>query len=456
MDIKQIWNQTLLGLTPKLSQITMDVWIKTLVPVAISNDKLILLAPLENCKNVVKMQYSSLIEQIVSEVSPFISGIEVICESDASALDNLQNITTTLSDNTSVSDNSLTETEQPFEERYTFDNFVVGDSNQIAVAAAKAVADNPGKQINPLFIYGGVGLGKTHIMHAIGNYIKSNNPDVNIIYSTTEKFTNDYIDSIAKSKNTDLTRQFREKYRNVDVLMLDDIQFISGKFGIQEVLFHTFNDLYQTSRQIIFTSDRHPKDLDNLEDRLKSRFQSGLTVDISNPGLETRIAILQRKAYQYKYNISKDVINYIAEKISTNIRELEGALSKVMFFCSLNGTSADNIDIVNKALKDEIDNKVGPITVDYIVKCVCSYFNVDIKDVIGKKKTKNIVEPRQIAVYLIADMMSIPLLAIGDYLGGRDHSTMIHARNKIEALVASDMKYRTYIKDIKDLIANSK
>lgn len=456
MDIKQIWNQTIIGLTPKLSQITMDVWIKTLSPIAISNDKLILLAPLENCKNVIKMQYTSLIEQTLSEISPFLIGIEVICESDANLNSSLQNITTTITENIMDGEDTLTVSEHLFEERYTFDNFVVGESNQIAVAAAKAVADNPGKQINPLFIYGGVGLGKTHIMHAIGNFIKTNNPDSNIIYSTTEKFTNDYIDSIAKIKNTDLTRQFREKYRNVDVLMLDDIQFISGKFGIQEVLFHTFNDLYQTCRQIIFTSDRHPKELDNLEDRLKSRFQSGLTVDISNPDLETRIAILQRKAYQYKYNISKTVINYIAEKISTNIRELEGALSKVMFFCSLNGASADNVDIVNKALKDEIDNKVGPITIDYIVKCVCSYFNVDIKDVIGKKKTKNIVEPRQIAVYLVADMISIPLIAIGDYLGGRDHSTMIHARNKIDALVVSDMKYRTYIKDIKDIIANSK
>lgn len=289
-------------------------------------------------------------------------------------------------------------------------------------------------------------------MHAIGNYIKSHSPKKKIIYMTSENFTNDYIDSIRNNNSKDMNRQFRNKYRNLDVLMIDDIQFISGKPSTQEALFHLFNELYQSKKQIVFTSDCHPKEIDNIDERLTSRFQSGLTVDISNPDLETRIAILRKKAYNKKFEVSNNVINYIAECINTNIRELEGALSKVIFYCTLNNIKADNLDIVNNALKDDIDNISGPVTMNTILKCVADYFHLDQKDLIGKKKTKNIVEARQIAIYLISDLISVPLVSIGDFMGGRDHSTIIHARDKIISLLSSDYKYANYIRDLYEII----
>ena len=248
-----------------------------------------------------------------------------------------------------------------------------------------------------------------------------------------------------------MNRQFRNKYRNLDVLMIDDIQFISGKPSTQEALFHLFNELYQAKKQIVFTSDCHPKKIDNIDERLTSRFQSGLTVDISSPDLETRIAILRKKAYNKKFEVSSEVLNYIAECINTNIRELEGALSKVIYYCTLNNVKANNLDIVNNALKDDIDIS-GPITMSSILKCVSDYFNVEQKDIIGKKKTKNIAEARQIAIYLISDLISVPLVSIGDFMGGRDHSTIIHARDKISDLITTDYKFANYIKDLTELI----
>lgn len=295
MDIKYIWEETLNRVSVKVPQVVYDVWIKTLLPAAITDDKLILLAPLEACRTIVNQHYKTLISSIVNEICPFISAVDIICEEDNPEILSKSEVITSLDP---VIEPIREEELSFFDEFYTFDNFVIGGSNQIAVAAAKAVAENPGVQHNPLFIYGGVGLGKTHIMHAIGNYIRKHSPKKKILYVTTAQFTNEFIESIAKAKNNDLPKQFRDKYRNVDVLMLDDIQFISGKLSTQEALFHTFNDLYQSRRQIIFTSDCHPNKLNNLEDRLKSRFQCGLTVDITPPDLETRIAILQRKAFQ--------------------------------------------------------------------------------------------------------------------------------------------------------------
>lgn len=451
MDIKYIWEETLNRVSVKVPQVVYDVWIKTLLPAAITDDKLILLAPLEACRTIVNQHYKTLISSIVNEICPFISVVDIICEDDNPEILSKSEVITSLDP---VIEPIREEELSFFDEFYTFDNFVIGGSNQIAVAAAKAVAENPGVQHNPLFIYGGVGLGKTHIMHAIGNYIRKHSPKKKILYVTTAQFTNEFIESIAKAKNNDLPKQFRDKYRNVDVLMLDDIQFISGKLSTQEALFHTFNDLYQSRRQIIFTSDCHPNKLNNLEDRLKSRFQCGLTVDITPPDLETRIAILQRKAFQKKYQVSQDVINYIAEKVDSNIRELEASLSKVMFYCSLGGLVANSIDIVNAALKDEIDVKSGPVTIDFIVNKVSEYFNIDKSDLIGKKKTKIIAEPRQVAIYMISELLSMPLTAIGDYFGGRDHSTIIHARDKIASLIKTNPCYASYVKDLTDIIKN--
>ena len=339
-----------------------------------------------------------------------------------------------------------------FDSNFTFEKFVVGSSNQIAFAAAKAVAKQPGTLHNPLFIYGGVGLGKTHIMHAIGNEIIKNNKKAKIIYCTTEQFVNDFIDSIRNSKDNEQNRKFREKYRNVDVLMLDDIQFLAGKIGTQEALFHTFNDLYQFKKQIVISSDKHPRELTFLEERLQSRFSSGLTVDISLPDLETRIAILQKKAFYKNVNLPINVIYFIAEKFDKNIRELEGALQKVIFFCQLKGVQPDNIDIIKEALKDDIDVSSHILSLDSIVDATCSYFNIKKQEVIGKKKLKQIVQARQIAIYLINDLLGVPLATIGSYFGGRDHTTIIYARDKIEELAKTDNLVATQIKDIKNMI----
>ena len=389
------------------------------------------------------------------QFNQYIEGVQIITTSDMDSFVDAPKSIIAAEEEPQEEDTKTTNSKDyytSFEASYSFYNFVTGGSNKAAFVAAQTVAENPGVQHNPLFIYGGVGLGKTHIMHAIGNYIKSHSPKKKIIYMTSENFTNDYIDSIKNNNSNDMNRQFRNKYRNLDVLMIDDIQFISGKPSTQEALFHLFNELYQAKKQIVFTSDCHPKKIDNIDERLTSRFQSGLTVDISSPDLETRIAILRKKAYNKKFDVSSDVLNYIAECINTNIRELEGALSKVIYYCNLNNVKANNLDIVNNALKDDIDNISGPVTMQFIVKCVSDYFNIDQKDITSKKKTKNIAEARQIAIYLISDLISVPLVSIGDFMGGRDHSTIIHARDKISDLISTDYRYANYIKDLTEII----
>ncbi len=452
-EIQETWKKALPIISKSVSQIFYDVFIANLEPISISDNKFILIAPYESCKNSINKSYKSLIEKAVMQFNPYIDGINIITPDDVdSFIDAPKSIITEQKTDIEEENSNNKDYYTSFEESYSFDNFVTGGSNKAAFVAAKTVAENPGVQHNPLFIYGGVGLGKTHIMHAIGNYIKSHSPKKKIIYMTSENFTNDYIDSIRNNNSKDMNRQFRNKYRNLDVLMIDDIQFISGKPSTQEALFHLFNELYQAKKQIVFTSDCDPKEIDNIDERLTSRFQSGLTVDISNPDLETRIAILRKKAYNKKFEVSNNVINYIAECINTNIRELEGALSKVIFYCTLNNIKADNLDIVNNALKDDIDNISGPVTMNTILKCVADYFHLDQKDLIGKKKTKNIVEARQIAIYLISDLISVPLVSIGDFMGGRDHSTIIHARDKIISLLSSDYKYANYIRDLYEII----
>ncbi len=448
IDIKKVWSDTLNLINLQVNQIIYDIWIKNLQPAGISGEEFILIAPYENTKNLINKNYKGIIETALISVCPFVKGINVITENDISLVKDEkptpENVTEEYFNDYKINNTF-------FEERYTFDDFVIGESNQIAFAAAKAVADDPGIKHNPLFIYGGVGLGKTHIMHAIGNNILKKTPNKKIIYVNTEIFINDYIESIQNTKNNELNKEFRDKYRNVDVLMLDDIQFMRGKES-QQALFHTFNELYQSKKQIVFSSDCHPRELNNMDDRLKSRFQSGLTVDISSPDIDTRIAILKRKAFQNRFNVSNEVINYIAESINTNIRELEGALIKVKFYCDLNKINADNIDVVKRALKDEIDNKTGPISMGLITSCVCEYFTLEQSEIMSKKRTKKINEARQIAILLISELMPVPLVTIGDYFGGRDHSTIIHARNKMSELIINDSQYSTYVKDIKNMI----
>ena len=316
-------------------------------------------------------------------------------------------------------------------------------------AAARAVADEPGSRYNPLFIYGGAGLGKTHIMHAIGNSVRMSHPHLKVLYASSEKFVNEFIESIRTTKGN--STHFRDKYRNVDVLMIDDIQLISKMPRTQEEMFHTFNDLHGHNKQIILTSDRPPKEISPLEERLRTRFEWGLIVDVQPPDIETRIAILQKKAQAEKYNIPFGVLEFMAEKISDNVRDMESLLNKVIFLSRLYNSSP-NIDLVKEALKDYTDKTEESVSADRIVDCVCRYFNVKKEELVGKKKTKEIVEPRQICIYLITDMLALPLTTIGAMFGGRDHTTIMHARDKVAEKMGQNPKTQVAVTDIKDMI----
>lgn len=441
-ECKVLWKSVLSELEVLLTTVSFDMWFKDLEPYTVENDKLVLIAPLNSFKSINK-NYKDQIKKAIENSGAKISGIEIITKAET---DNY-----TLSDEEEKGEDD-SDTVNMFDPGYTFDSFVVGDSNSIAYAAAEAVAKAPGACHNPLFIYGGVGLGKTHIMHAIANYILSQNKKAKILYVTAEQFVNDYIDSLKNNKDNELNKQFRLKYRSVDVLMMDDVQFLSGKTSTQEALFHTFNDLYQFRKQIVLTSDRHPRELTFLQDRLKSRFQSGLTVDITKPSIETRIAILQKKAYAKKYDISQKAVFFIAENITSNIRELEGALSKVVFYCSLSGRSSDDLEAVKDALKDCIDVSSHVISMDSIADATCAYYGIKKSDIIGKRKNKLISNARQMAIYLINDMLGVPLSSIGEFFGGRDHTTIMYARDKMTDLSKTDHLIQAQINDIKSML----
>ncbi|MDO4792589.1 MAG: chromosomal replication initiator protein DnaA [Filifactor alocis] len=336
--------------------------------------------------------------------------------------------------------------------KYTFDSFVIGKSNQFAHAACIAVADSPSKAYNPLFIYGGVGLGKTHLMHAIGNHILSKNKDAKILYLSSETFTNELINSIKDDTN----EEFRSKYRrDVDVLLIDDIQFIAEKEGTQEEFFHTFNALHGANKQIIISSDRTPKEIRTLEDRLRSRFEMGLIADIQSPDYETRIAILRKKAQAENREVPNDVIEYITKHIKSNIRELEGALTRIFAFADLTKKEI-NYELAKEALKDIFDiNRNVEITPVLIKEKVSHFFSVRVEDFSSKARKREIAYPRQVAMYLCRELTPLSLPKIGSEFGGRDHTTVIHACEKIANEISTDEKTRKLIEQLKKDIHNS-
>ncbi len=328
--------------------------------------------------------------------------------------------------------------------KYTFDTFVIGNSNRLAHAAARAVAEAPSKAYNPLFISGGVGLGKTHLMHAIGHYVLENNKGYRVVYVSSETFTNELINAIRDDKGV----EFRNKYRTIDILLIDDIQFLAGKERTQEEFFHTFNALYEANKQIIISSDRPPKEIPTLEDRLRSRFEWGLLADIQPPDLETRIAILRKKAQLENYEIPDDVLLFIASKIKSNIRELEGALLRIIAYASLNQREID-LDCANEALKDILaSDKSQNITIPMIQKVVARYFNLKVEDFKTKRRTQNVAFPRQIAMYLARELTDASLPKVGQEFGGRDHTTVIHAYEKIKAERETNEELDAMIKEI--------
>ena len=339
--------------------------------------------------------------------------------------------------------------------KYTFDTFVIGSNNRFAHAASVAVAESPGKEYNPLFLYGGVGLGKTHLMHSVAHYILQEDPSKKVLYVTSEVFTNELIDSIRNGNNTSMTK-FREKYRNIDVLLIDDVQFIIGKESTQEEFFHTFNALHSANKQIIISSDRPPKDMETLEARLQSRFEWGLIADISSPDYETRMAILRKKEEIDGYNIDDEVIRYIATNIKSNIRELEGALNKLVALSNLEKREI-NISMAEEVLKDIISpNNKREVTPQVILDVVAEHYGVSSSDIIGGKRNAEIVVPRQIVMYLCREVTDTSYKAIGILLGNRDHSTIISGDNKVrEKLQADDTKLKNNIDIIrKKLSAN--
>ena len=335
--------------------------------------------------------------------------------------------------------------------RYTFDTFVVGPTNKMAHAVSVAVAESPGGAYNPLFLYGGAGLGKTHLMHSIAHHIINNRPDLRVLYVTSEKFTNELIDSLKHDKN----KEFRDKYRNIDVLLIDDIQFIIGKESTQEEFFHTFNHLHTLGKQIIISSDKPPKDIETLESRLRTRFEWGLIADISSPDYETRMAILQKKIeldHLEKYNIKNDVLDYIAANVKSNIRELEGAFNKVMAGAKLEKKEV-TLELAEQALKDIISpDEKKVITPEYIISVVAEHYGVTPADLSGNKRNSKIVMPRQVSMYLCREIISTPLKNIGKALGNRDHTTVMHGIEKIENELQNDDNLKNTIDILKKKI----
>lgn len=334
--------------------------------------------------------------------------------------------------------------------RYTFDTFVVGQTNKMAHAISIAVSDAPGQSNNPLFLYGGAGLGKTHLMHSIAHKIIKERPELKVIYVTSEQFTIELIDSLQHNRNN----EFREKYRNIDVLLIDDIQFIIGKENTQEEFFHTFNELYNANKQIVISSDKHPKEITTLEERLRSRFQWGITVDIQPPDFETKMAILKNKANIDHIPVDQDVLEYVAVHITSNIRELEGALNTVFSYSKIQN-SPITIDLAEQALKDTIETQ-HEITPELIIDIVADYFNITKEDIISKKKNREIAEPRQICMYLSRQYTDASLQLIGRALGGRDHTTVIHGHDKIAVLIKNDDIMRLNIDSLVNKITPQK
>ncbi|WP_079529047.1 chromosomal replication initiator protein DnaA [Halobacillus hunanensis] len=444
-NIHELWDNTLEKMKEKISKPSFETWLKATKADSLKENTLIIVAPNEFARDWLENQYEGLITETLHEVT----GAELITkfiipETKDNSLEDVK----LSSKKVSNEKNNETEefTQSMLNSKNTFDTFVIGSGNRFAHAASLAVAEAPAKAYNPLFIYGGVGLGKTHLMHAIGHYVLDHNPNAKVVYLSSEKFTNEFINSIRDNKAVN----FRNKYRSVDVLLIDDIQFLAGKESTQEEFFHTFNTLHEESKQIVISSDRPPKEIPTLEDRLRSRFEWGLITDITPPDLETRIAILRKKAKAEGLDIPNEVMLYIANQIDTNIRELEGALIRIVAYSSLINRDI-NASLAAEALKDIIpSSKPRVITIEAIQEMVGEKYNVRLEDFPAKKRTKSIAFPRQIAMYLSRELTDFSLPKIGEEFGGRDHTTVIHAHEKISKMIATDQQLQKELDEIKE------
>ena len=461
VDKKRLWQNVLGEVEVSLSKASFNTWFKNTEIVTITDDTVTIRVQNVFTQDWLSKKYELAIKTSLLKSLPNLKKIEYIVGS-TTPKEILFNQSTSWKENevaappkmarevvaTIARTSNIAEAPSKLNPRYTFDSFVVGESNKLANAAALAVANSPGLTYNPLFIYGGVGLGKTHLLQAIGNSILNKDPKKKVVYITSEKFTNELVNAI--NKNT--TKDFKEKYRRVDCLLIDDIQFLAGKEATQEEFFHTFNALYENSKQIILTSDRPPKAIPTLEARLRSRFEWGMMADISPPNYEMRLAVLQSKAANIDFEVTSEILEIIAKKIQNNIRELEGALTRVVAFGQLNNT-IPTIEEVESLLGGMLVNPGKRILkINDIIKIVCKYYDIKKDTLLGTRRNKEIVLPRQMLIYLLREELDLPYKSIAREVGGKDHTTIIHNYNKIKKLLIEDNIIERSILELRDIL----
>lgn len=436
-NLDELWTSVLEELKVSMSSVSYRMYIEGIKPISIDGNVITLLIENESAFQILDLKYKGVIKDTIFSITKTDYDVVLISPNNSSGIE------------VPVVKPKVEKEQNGLDPKYTFDNFVVGKNNEFAYAGALSVAELPGKLNNPLFIYGGPGLGKTHIMHAIGNFIKQEDPDAYVMYVTSETFTVDFIRSIQTNKQ----QAFRDKYRQCDLLLIDDIQFLTKKEGTQEEFFHTFNTLIANGKQIVISSDRAPREIRDLEERLTSRFVGGLVADISRPDFETRVAILQKKVQEENLLVSQEVLHYIADVIKTNIRELEGSLKRVMAYAKLRGSDI-TLDITKEAFKDYyVDSKPSVITPKRIKEVVCEYMDITMEELLSNKRSKNIVFPRQISMYLIRTLtnLSYPQIAENEY-GGMNHTTIMHNVEKIEDVMKKDEQTKIIIKDLINIL----
>ena len=443
----ELWPQILQELSAHLSRETIDRWFMNVLEVEKKQNSLYLKVYSETQADWMTTHYAQILEESVSKVAD--EKLEIIYITGADNEPAPQSTPSTSSFRGAPYIKNPNQNANRFNPRYTFESFIVGSSNRFAHAAALAVADKPAKNYNPLFIYGGSGLGKTHLMHAIGHRVLYARPNTNIQYISTETFTNEFITSVRQGS----AHKFKLFYRTADIFLVDDIQFLTGKEGTQEEFFHTFNALYEQGKQIVISSDRHPKDIATLEERLRSRFEGGLITDIQPPDLETRIAILQYKSDIENLKITDDSIAYIASNIPSNIRELEGALNRVKYYAVINGTPVIDLGLTQTVMEDILPNKKRQALSPSLIKdCVAGYFNLQSADLTSPRRDQSITKPRHIAMYLCQTLLNMSLNEIGENFGKRDHTTVLHGTKKIAADLQTDANLQKNIKELTDMI----
>ncbi len=459
LDEKKLWKAVLAEMEVNFSGTNYNVWLSNTRAQNLTENTLDVVCPNSFARERVEKLFRPFLEESVSKITR--RKIDLVFKVGSVETDNLQNKSKTKNDETplfkkieSNEQNIVPASDFGLNITYTFENYLMGNTNRLAYAIASSIADNPGKLHNPFFLYAGVGLGKTHLIQAIGNKVLKDKPGLKILYCTGEQFTNELIEALqkGKSKGKYSSDQFRKKYRSADVLIIDDIQFIAGKEATQEEFFHTFNDLYMNQKQIVLASDRNPEEFKNIEERLTSRFKSGIMADIQSPDYELRTAILRHKRDKNKDNIQNEVLDFIAENITTNIRELEGAYNQVLTYSKATGEIL-NVATAKTALGNIVqDKRSKPVNLNTILKAVCNYYSITQTEIKGKRRNKEVVIPRQIAMFLIYDLTETPYLSIGEFLGGRDHTTIMHGVSKIETEMKNDTKMKQDVLNIKQFI----